>query len=169
MIKPKHPPYEGTSVPADRTLQEIQKLLLDYGCDAVQVQREATGRVLIRFGIEVETNGIKRRIGVEVEPPLLTKKRKTEGRYNWERKIVQEPDVDRSMRCAYWYIKTKLEAVATGLASAEQEFLAQVMIQLPSGATSTVGRSVDESIQKGGGIYLPGLEQRRPALPSGGS
>lgn len=171
MIKPSLAPYKGTTVPAEKTYGQIQRMLLDYGCEAVQITHEASGRVVIRFGIEVETRGVKRRIGIELEPPLLSKEEvRVIPRYSgdrWpEKKKVHVPDHDRSARAAYWYLKSKLEAVSWGYVTAEKEFLSQVMVQLPDGRIGTVGETVDDSFEKGGGLFLPGLSERRFALPA---
>lgn len=165
VITPKHAPYEGTEVSAEKTIGQIQQLLLDYGADAVQLHREKNGRVIFRFALEVEIKGVRRRLGIEIEPPMLTRKRTIKGRFSWETKTVIDPDPDRSMRCAYWYLKSKLEAVATGMATAEREFLAQVMVALPDGSESTVGNQAEDSIEKGAGFFLPGLTRNRLALP----
>lgn len=159
MIRPKAPAYRGTTVEPERTWSQIQKLLLDSGCEAVSIMHEASGRVVVRFAIEVEVRGVRRKIGVEVEPPILTKAT-VQNHYR-----VQIPDVARSARLAYWYLKTKLEAVQFGLVTAEREFLAQVMVALPDGSTGTVGDTVDDSLDRGSGFFLPGLQERKFALP----
>ncbi len=159
MIKSREPPYEGTVVSAERTLSQIQEMLLQYGCEAVQVTRMADGRVQIRFVIEVEVQGVQRKIAISLEPPLLAT---TKGR-GYSKVHVANPA--RSMRLAYWYLKSKLEAISYGLVSAEREFFSQVMVSLPDGSQGTVGDLAEQSILKGGDMYLPGVTiGKHPAL-----
>lgn len=158
MIKPQRPPYRGTDVPPSQSLHQIEQLLLDYGCDAVQVTREATGRILIRFALEVEVHGVRRKLAIEIEPAMLTK-----NAIQGHSKITV-PDAARSMRLAYWYLKSKLEAIAYGLVTAEREFFPQVVVQLPDGRAGTVGDIAEESIVKGGDLYLPGISSDNPRL-----
>jgi hypothetical protein len=160
MIHPKEPPYTGTVVAPERTLSQIQQLLLDYGCEAVQVTRDSMGRVEIQFAVEVEVQGVRRKVAVRVEPPLLAV---TRGRgYN----KVTTADPARSYRLLYWYLKSKLEAISYGLVSAEKEFFAQVLVALPGGGSTTIGDMAEESIVKGGSMFLPGISlEKRPQLP----
>ncbi len=160
MIRPKEPPYTGTPVASERTLSQIQQLLLDYGCEAAQVTRDAQGRVEIQFAVEVEVQGVRRKIAVRVEPPLLAV---TRGRgYN----KVTTSDPARSYRLLYWYLKSKLEAISYGLVSAEREFFAQVLVSLPGGESATMGDMAEESLVKGGAMFLPGISlEKLPQLP----
>jgi hypothetical protein len=158
VIKRRDPPYAGTVVAPDRTLAQIQELLFEYGCEAVQTTRDQTGRVEIRFTIEVEVQGVRRKIAVRIEPPLLTvTKGKGRGKTTYS-------DPARSYRLLYWYLKSKLEAVSYGLVSAEREFFSQVLISLPSGDTTTVGEATEAAFAGSGSLFLPGLGKERPIL-----
>lgn len=160
MIRQKEPPYTGTIVSPERTLSQIQQLLLDYGCEAVQVTRDQHGRVEVQFAVEVEVQGVRRKIAVRVEPPLLAT---SKGRGYSK---VTTADPARSYRLLFWYLKSKLEAVSYGLASAEREFFSQVLVALPGGESATMGELAEESLVKGGPMFLPGVSlDKRPRLP----
>jgi len=164
MIKPKKVPYGGTQVGADRTYSQIQQFLLDSGCEAVQITRASQGEVSIRFVIEVEVGGVHRKIGVEVCPALLAQKKRRYGSYG---SLVTVANEAASARLAFWYIKTKIEAVAFGLVNAEREFFSQILVALPDGKTGTVGDMAERSILDGGGVILPGfdMDSRPRQLP----
>lgn len=160
MIKRRDPPYAGTVVAPDRTLAQVQELLFEYGCEAVQVTRDQLGRVELRFAVEVEVQGVHRKIAVRIEPPLLTVTRgKGRGKTTYS-------DPARSYRLLYWYLKSKLEAISYGLVSAEKEFFSQVLISLASGETKTIGEVTEQAFAQGDSLFLPGIEmgQNRPKL-----
>jgi len=166
MIRPKKAPYAGTEVSADRTYSQIQQFLMEAGCEAVQLTRSKLGEVSIRFVIEIELAGVKRRIAVEVNPALLSQRKRSQGRYG---SLVTTINEAATARLAYWYIKTKIEAIAFGLVSAEREFFSQILVALPDGRTGTVGDMAEKSILDGGGVILPGfdMENRPRQLPPG--
>jgi hypothetical protein len=166
MIRPKKPPYLDTSVNADRTYAEIQRMLLDAGCEGVQVTRTAIGEVTIRFGLEVEVQGVRKRIGCELRPALLAQRKRQHGTYG---SLVTTTNEAATARLAWWYLKSKIEAVQYGLVSAEREFFSQILVALPEGGTGTIGDMAERSVMNGGQVILPGLDMdRRPRqLPAG--
>jgi len=166
MIRPKKVPYEGTQVAAERTYSQIQQFLMDSGCEAVQVTRGKLGVVLIRFTVEVEVAGVQRKIAIEINPALLSQRKRSQGRYGTLMTTVNEA---ATARLAFWYIKMKIEAIAFGLVSAEREFFSQIMVALPNGKTGTIGDMAEKSILDGGGVILPGfdMDSRPRQLPPG--
>ena len=48
---------------------------------------------------------------------------------------------DAAWRLVYWYLKNKLDAIAYGLVTIEQELMAQIIIHLPDGET-TLGQQM---------------------------
>jgi hypothetical protein len=166
VIQPKKPPYLSTEVSAERTYSQIQQFLMDAGCEAVQITRSKLGDVSIRFVIEIELAGVRRKIAVQIDPALLSQRKRPMGRYGTTVNTVNEA---ATARLAYWYIKTKIEAIAFGLVSAEREFFSQIMVALPEGGAGTVGDMAEKSILDGGGVILPGfdLDSRPRQLPPG--
>jgi hypothetical protein len=125
------------------------------------------GEVAIQFAIEVEISGVRRKIGVEIEPALLSHRKREHGRTG---SVINAVNEAATARLAWWYIKTKLEAVQFGLVTAEREFFSQIMVALPQGGTGTVGDLAERSVLDGGGVILPGFDaaDRPRALPPAG-
>ena len=150
MILSKKPPYAATEADPDKSRMQIDKLLRDYGVSGVQWTTDYDhNRVGLAFMVEAEIKGVKKQIGIKIEPPIFVAQRRTWnprlGRY--ER--VYAPNWAQSFRLLYWWLKAKLEAVAYGLTSVEQEFLSQVMVKLPSGEMTTMGASLTDPIFTG--------------------
>jgi hypothetical protein len=139
VIVSKKPPYESTKVDPDQTKMQIDKLLRDYGVSQVQWTTDyANNQVKLAFRVEAEINGVKKIIGLQLEPPTFATKRKT-----WNPAkgyvTVYAPNWSQSMRLLYYWLKVKLESVAYGFSSVEKEFLSQVIVSLPNGQVRTVG------------------------------
>lgn len=123
---------ENTSVPADRSRAEIERLLQRYGANAFSygwqedlavIAFRAQGRQ-VKFTIQMPDR----------EDPAFTrtpagKRQRTEEQAlrAWEQAGRQR------WRALALVVKAKLEAVESGIATFEQEFLAH--IQLPNGQT----------------------------------
>lgn len=120
MITRKKPPYDRTEIDVNKSQIEIQKILLEYGAEGIQwiVFRDELPK--LAFIIEVEINSIKKKVGVQIDPPLIHRNNRT---VNYE----------QSMRLLYWYVKSKLEAVAYGVKTFEKEFLDDIVYRLPDG------------------------------------
>lgn len=73
-----------------------------------------------------------------------------------------EPHPEATMRIVYWWLKAKLEAVQYGLRSVVEEFLAEVVHQLPSGEEATVGQILIPHIFSGDAIEPGKLAKRLP-------
>ncbi len=153
MISKKTAPYAGTSVPAEQTQLQINKLLRDYGVQDFQwTTFWSQNKVSLRFALDTAEG---RRILVDVTPPHFTSKHR-----NWDAKkgrtvVTEEPNWAQSMRCLLHWLKAKLEAVAWGLKSAEEEFLSDLIV-----------RDQDGNEAKVGGLVMPAIEVGRLALPS---
>lgn len=166
MIISKKPPYEGTGIDPDRTKTDIDKLLRAYGVSAVQWTTDyQNNQVKLAFKVEAEIKGVRKVIGFQVEPPTFASKRKTwvasKGRYD----VVFAPNWAQSMRLLFYWLKAKLEAVAYGLTTVEQEFLSQVIIALPNGEATTVGRMVVDPER----LSKMALEEKPGADPQNGA
>ncbi len=150
MLTPKKVPYSTTESDPDRTMIEIEKLLRGYGVESVRWTKEyAKNHVSLEFLVEVEVKGVKKQIAIQVEPPPLAQKRRT-----WDPKVgryavVWAPNWAQSLRLTFWWIKSKLEAVAYGLTTVEKEFLSQVMVNLPEGGSKTVGELIGVKVVEG--------------------
>ena len=132
-------PYaQNTEVPVERSRAEIEKLLLRYGATdfmsgwsgrMAMIGFRARGRT-IRFVLTMPEPGEKRF--------THTSARKTQ-RSPGQASAAWEQECRRGWRALALAIKAKLEAVQTGIATFEDEFLAYTV--LPG------GRTVAEDIQ----------------------
>ena len=155
MIVKRKPPYSDTKIDAFDTQAEISKLLKAYGAEAIQWTSEFTNNnVSLRFGIEVEIRGVKRKLGIEVRPPPMIAKRRTYNQLTGHYETILAPNWAQSMRLLYYYMKSKLEAISYGLIEAEREFFAQVITTLPGGSQVTIFDALKDQA-----LELPAPEQ----------
>ena len=99
--------------------------------------------------VETEIKGVKKQIGIKIEPPIFIAQRRTWNPRMGKYERVYAPNWAQSFRLLFWWLKAKLEAVAYGLTSVEQEFLSQVVLKLPNGQQVTVGAALAEPILAG--------------------
>ncbi|MFH0904259.1 MAG: hypothetical protein V1854_03615 [Methanobacteriota archaeon] len=138
MIPKKKPPYDRTEIDVIKSQNDIQKLLLEYGAEGIQwiVFRDALPR--LAFIIEADINGIRKKVGVQIDPSITRPKNSPQG-INYK----------QSMRLLYWYVKSKLEAVAYGVKTFEKEFLDDIVYRLPDGREVKVGDLILKQIAEG--------------------
>jgi hypothetical protein len=145
MIISKKPPYENTTVDPDKTKADIDRLLRGYGVSAIQWTTDyQNNQVKLAFKVEAEISGVKKIIGLQLEPPTFAKKRRSYNPRTGKNEEVYAPNWAQSMRLLYYWLKAKLEAVAYGFTSVEKEFLSQVIVSLPNGQTRTVGELITD-------------------------
>ena len=150
MIKRKNPPYASSQVDAYATQGRISKLLEEYGAKGVQWTAMFTeGKVELAFILEAEIEGVRKEFMVKLTPPPLTTKRRTWNPAKGRHDVVHAPNWSQSMRLLYWYVKTKIEAIAYGLVSAEREFLSEIVVKLPTGEQGRVGDILSSQVING--------------------
>lgn len=122
---------ENTSVPSDRSRAEIEKTLARYGADefAYATRREmaviqftAEGRT-IRFTVPLPDRGDSQ----------FTRTPTGKIRSSTQAEAAFEQAVRQRWRALSLVVKAKLEAVASGIVTFEQEFLPHIL--LPGGRT----------------------------------
>lgn len=131
---------EGTTVSPEKTQMEISALLRKYGATGYQFGWEGAHTAIL-----FKAHGRSIRFLVEMPSP-------DDRRFRWtpsgqERKqaavaAAHEAEVRRRWRCLFIAIKAKLEAVETGIASFEDEFLAYTV--LPD--NTTVGEHLQQQV-----------------------
>ncbi len=150
MIISKKPPYQSTTLDPESSQMKISKLLRDYGVSGVQwTTRFDLNQVELSFMVEADFNGVKKQIGIKVNPPIFAAKHRTWNAKLGKNEIVYAPNYAQSFRMLYWWLKAKLEAVSYGLSSVEKEFLSQVITTLPNGQQSTIGEIMSRTVESG--------------------
>lgn len=132
---------QGTEVPVGRSRGEIEHLLTRYGASEFMSGWSLTGRSIIAFKAK------DRYIRFEVPMPAKDDKRFVRDGRGAVRTLLQrekayEAEHRRRWRALALVIKAKLEAVESGIATFEHEFLAHIV--LPGG--QTVGEMVSPQI-----------------------
>jgi len=141
MIIQKKPPYDRTEIDVGKSQMDIQQLLLEYGAEGIQWIVVRDGMPRLAFIVETDIDGKHKKIGVQIEAPLIMKQNKT---VNYK----------QSMRLLFWYVKSKLEAVAYGAKTFEREFLDDIIYMLPDGRNVKVGDMITKQISDGKDINL---------------
>ena len=132
----------GTTVPAERTQGEIQNTLRRYGADGFV------------FGLDGDRALIGFRVGARqvrfildfptIDDPQFARTGQNRARTTAAREQAYEAEIRRRWRALLLAIKAKLEVVASGIATFDEEFLAHLV--LPGG--STVGERVIAEIDE---------------------
>lgn len=145
MITQRKPPYQDTSVDPAKTKAAIDKLFREYGVSGViWKENYEKNTVELLFSVETELNGIRRKIGLKVSPPLFFNRHKTYNPKTGRTETINAPNYAQSYRLLFYWLKAKLEAVSYGLSSIEKEFLSQVITTLPNGQQTTIGEIIGE-------------------------
>lgn len=150
MIKPRTPPYEGTDIPPLQSKLEIDKLLSSYGITKIAWDFTLEeNRVSLVFQTEIDFKGVIKEIAIQIVPPLMERRARVYDRHQGKLVITKIPDWTRSMRLMFWYLDSKLKAIAWGLESVDHEFLSQVMIKLQDGTSRTMGDVLTRAVERG--------------------
>ena len=91
---------------------------------------------VLQFAVVRKSNGIEQRYVVKLQAPALTELKGT--KYNKKKSI----NLNASMRLLYWYVKSKSEAMRYGLEEFVEAFMANILIPLPDGSTTTMGEAL---------------------------
>ena len=130
-----------TTVPVEKTKAEIESLLRKHGADQVMTAWESS-RALVAFRV----NGLSARIDLPLpdrDQFLYTERKTAHSTKQVQRTLPQQQTAyDQAERQAWRALllvtKAKLEAVAAGISTMEQEFLAHIL--MPS--NDTVGETL---------------------------
>lgn len=144
----------GTDVPADRSKVQIEQTLRRYGADQFVYGWESEGRAMVGFRV----GGRQVRLTVAMPDHNAPEFHRTPtGRLRraaGAAEAAYEQATRQRWRALALVIKAKLEAVESGIASFEQEFLAHLI--LPNG--QTVGEyTIPRIIELQAGDKMPRL------------
>lgn len=134
-----------TTVSAEKSRAEIEMILRRYGADRFMSGYDGR-QAMVAF--EAEGRRVKFVLPLpQVEEFALSEKGRRRNREQME--AAYEQEIRRRWRALALAIKAKLEVVATGISSFEDEFMAHIM--LPDG--STVGAWMRPQLEN---VYLTG-------------
>lgn len=160
-------PYaERTTVSVERSRNEIEQTLARYGAEQFMYGWTTRGAV-VAFVVAVES-GQKRQVRFELPLPSRDEKRfqmHSRGKRTAQAaESLWEQACRQRWRALNLVIKAKLEAIATGIATFEDEFLAYTI--LPSGETVSewLGPQIEAAYDPDRGMMPSAL---RLALPAG--
>ncbi len=159
-------PYANTGVSVEKSKEDINNLLRKYsihGASWTELWDE--GVIEVRFPIEFEFKGIRKGTMVSLRPPMFESTHRSYDK-KYGSQMVKAPDLKAGMRCLYFYVKTKLEAVQYGLTSIEKEFMSEIILKLPDGKEKSLGEVMTERIVTGDLSQLA-LEVKPPRQVSG--
>ncbi|MCL5732324.1 MAG: hypothetical protein M1285_02900 [Candidatus Thermoplasmatota archaeon] len=150
MLKLTKPPYADTKVDAERTQQEITQLLRKYGVSQVNWQvNYDLEQVQLDFVIEYQKREDQsiHRVAVRVKPPMFAATRRT-----WDSKLGRYKKEEmanwaRAYRMLYAYVKAKVEAIAYGMHTIEEEFMPDIIVRGEDGYEITLADAVLKSKQ----------------------
>jgi hypothetical protein len=149
LIVNKKAPYADTTVEAEKSIMEINKLLRLYGVTNYQWTTQwDDGIVTLKFALEVE---VGKYIPIRMSPPAFLAKRKTWNAKTGKNDILELPNWAQSIRLLYWVLKTKLEAVAYGFREVREEFMGDILVKIPGGGETTMAQAMMKNIPLGKG------------------
>lgn len=141
--------YRDTEVPVNRTVNGLERLLQEFGCESRAVttaHHDGEALVAAEFSYRKRLYRIRLSLG-------------------------RDPKAQRQrMRMLYWYVKALLEAVLFGVVSAEEALLPYAAISDGQGGVTTVARATLPMLEAGGSAVDPTALfealRPRPALPA---
>ncbi|WP_029292232.1 hypothetical protein [Cellulomonas sp. HZM] len=144
---------EGTTVSPERSQAEIAELLRRYGATGYTYGWDQDTDGVQRAAIAFKAHGRMVRFLVDLPDP--------ESRVFWTTESgrsrdaagarkAHESELRRRWRCLALAIKAKLEAVETGIATFEDEFLAYTVLPDGSTVSEQVQRQVEDAWKAGG-------------------
>jgi len=140
-------PYVDTQVSTERSKEGINKLLKKFGCRGIQ-WTWMDDREILRFIHEYEFEGVEHGITFEITIPDMGRHK---GR-GYDKTFIKNER--QAFRIVTHIIKAKLTAVETGVETFENEFLSNILYQLPDGKTQKVGDVILNQIRETKSIDL---------------
>lgn len=158
----------NTSVPVERSRNEIEATLLRYGASQFMYGWSGDG-AMIAFLVETEQG--KRNVRFVLPLPSRDERRFTHHSQGvrtasaaqglWEQACRQR------WRALLLVVKAKLEAVESGIATFEDEFLAYIMLPDGSTVSELLAPQLQAAYDPDRGVMPPGLPGLRLSLTSG--
>ncbi len=142
-------PHAGTPVSVERSKGQITELLRSPGAEGVAwTDTFETGAVQLGF-VVMRPDG--RTTGFPISPVAFKEDHSGWDSTNGRTIAVEAPNWPRAMRLLHAWLKTKRESTAFGLIEAEEEFVAQMLVQDQYRRETSVGDLVLPAVEAAGG------------------
>lgn len=145
---------EGTTVPAERSQQEITALLRGFGARNVAVGW-GDDRAVVEF--EARARRIRIMVALPVDASGFTRTATGRARTRVQAETAWQAEIRRCWRALLLVLKAKLEIVESGITDFDREFLANTV--LPDGSTvyEHTGPAIEQAYATG---LIPALLPR---------
>ena len=163
-------PYADTKVPAEKSRSEIERLLRKYNAQGVRWTRMGSEPPVLEFIFNVTVKGVQKQLGFRIVPPVINVRKRRNGQ--WGGGMITVRNEDAEMRLVWWFVKSRLEAVAAGMETLEEALMSKILVALPDEdgqmRPTTIGEEIKKQIadpkRKG---LLPTFRIEGEALPEG--
>ena len=138
-------PYADTKVPAEKSRMKIEQLLRKYNAQGVRWTRMGSEPPVLEFIFNVTVKGVQKQLGFRIVPPTINVRKRKEGKWG---DIITVRNEDAEMRLVWWFVKSRLEAVAAGMETLEEAMMSKILVALPDEAGRTQITTIGEEIKK---------------------
>ena len=148
----KWTPYYGTKVDVEKSKSQIRDLLSKYGVSQQRWTEDLeNNQVMFEFFIK----GEDRTYLVRLLPKPFIEEHKLWNPKKGKSETTQVPNWARAYRMLYAYVKAKVEAIAYGMHTIEEEFMPDIIVRGEDGYETTLADAVLKSKQ-----FAPMLDYR---------
>lgn len=138
--------YSSTKIAPERTQAEIITLLKKHHAKDYQ-WTTFHGQTTLKFILKVRAKGVEKEMAYMFQPPVIPKKVRQWNQRLFRNELIIVNDEPAAYRLLLWYLKNKLLAVEKGMVSAEKEFMANILVSLPTGEETTLGDRVTQALE----------------------
>lgn len=154
MTKPKNDtgPYHGTNVNVEKSKMQIRQILIKYGVIQQRWTEDLESNAVI---FEFFIKGEDRTYLVRLMPKPFMEAHKIWDPRTGKSRMIEVPNWARSYRMLYAYVKAKVEAIAYGMHTIEEEFMPDIIVRTDEGQEITLADAILKS-----GRFAPMLDYR---------
>lgn len=147
---------ETTTVTVEKSQGEVQTLLRRHGADQVATAWDKELGAAVRFRMQ------GRYAQVQVPPPVPKRLAELKLRHGrWSEQELKDQEQRRCWRALLLLIKAKLEAVESGITTAEREFMADLLLTDGRRLEQWAAPRLAQMYETGDMPALPALESHR--------
>ena len=138
----KKSPYYGTKVDVEKSKTQIRDLLMKYGVSQQRWTEDLeNNQVMFEFFIK----GEDRTYLVRLMPKPFIEEHKLWNSKKGKSETTEVPNWARAYRMLYAYVKAKVEAIAYGMHTIEEEFMPDIIVKNSQGQEITLADAILKS------------------------